>query len=94
MKWFKRKLRSYLESVMYDSIGIDSTNLKITKETNRPDTEPVLNFRVYSAENGRILEFNKYDRVKDRTDTRIYIIGKDEEISNKVSKCLSLELLR
>ena len=61
---------------------------------NRVDDEPVLNFRIYNAQNGKILEFNKYDRKTDRNDRSIYIVEKDKDVVEYVGKCLSLELLR
>ena len=61
---------------------------------NRVDDEPVLNFRIYDAQNGKILEFSKYDRKTDRSNKSIYIVEKDKDITEYVGKCLSLELLR
>jgi hypothetical protein len=61
---------------------------------NRVDDEPVINFRIYNAQNGKILEFNKYDRKSDRNDRSIYIVEKDKDVVEYVGKCLSLELLR
>lgn len=94
MKWLKRKLRNWVRE-MDNEVCIDhSIGAVSLRETNRPDADPVLNFRIYSAENGKILEFNSYDRVKDRNRVSMYIINKDDDISEKVSKCLSLELLK
>jgi hypothetical protein len=62
--------------------------------TNSVDADPVLNFRIYNAQNGKILEFSKYDCKTDRNNKSIYIIEKDKDIIEYVSKCLSLELLR
>jgi hypothetical protein len=61
---------------------------------NRVDDDPVLNFRIYNAQNGKILEFNKYDRKTDRSDRSIYIVEKDKDVVEYVGKCVSLELLR
>lgn len=61
---------------------------------NSVDAEPVLNFRIYNAQNGKILEFSKYDCKTDRSNKSIYIIEKDKDIVEYVGKCLSLELLR
>jgi len=63
-------------------------------ETLWPDTDPVLTFRIYSANNGQILEFRRYDRKTDRNDNSTYIIEKDRDIGEYVSKCLSLEMLK
>lgn len=95
MKWLKKKLRNWVREADNDypekSVGI---GLRSISESNRPDTEPVLNFRIYSAENGKVLEFNRYDCSKDRSQCTIYIIGKDEDIADKVSKCVTLETMR
>lgn len=94
MKWFKRKLRNWVREIDNEACVDNSIGLISARENSRPDTDPILNFRIYSAENGKILEFNSYDRVKDRNRVNIYIINKDDDISEKVSKCLSLELLK
>ena len=97
MKWLKRKLQNWVReaNIVYEqdvsSVGI---GLHGRSDSNRPDAEPVLNFRIYSAENGKVLEFNRYDRSKDRSQCTIYIIGKDEDLADKVSKCVTLETMR
>jgi hypothetical protein len=62
--------------------------------SNSVNDEPILNFRIYSAQNGKIIEFQKYDRKTDRNDKSVYIVEKDKDLSEYVNKCLSLELLR
>lgn len=94
MKWFKRKLRNWVQEIDNEACVDSSIGIVSAKDNNRPDTDPILNFRIYSAENGKILEFNSYDRVKDRNRVNMYIINKDDDVSEKVSKCLSLELLK
>ena len=58
------------------------------------DSEPTLQFKVYSAVGGKIVEFHRYDPKSDRTDRQIYIIGKDEEFGEKIAKISTLEALR
>ena len=90
MRWFKRRLRNWLNEPDCDG----AEKAVSIRETDHIEAEPIINFRIYSAQNGKILEFSKYDRVKDRNDRSIYIINKDEDVAEKVGKCLSLELLR
>jgi hypothetical protein len=59
-----------------------------------PENDPVITFRIYSAVNGKILEFRRWDRKSDRSDNNTYLIPKDEDIGEYVNKCLNLELLR
>lgn len=95
MKWIKRKLRKWVQEADQDFAKSDIDNIITSGEDRyQPDVDPILNFRIYNAENGQILEFNRYDHVKDRRYHSMYIIGKDEEVSEKVAKCLSLEMLK
>jgi hypothetical protein len=91
MRWIKRKLRNWLTELDYET---GANKVVSARESDHVEADPIINFRIYSAQNGKILEFSKYDRVKDRSDRSVYIIGKDEDIAEKVGKCLSLELLR
>ena len=58
------------------------------------DSEPTLQFKVYSAVGGKIVEFSRYDPKSDRTDRQIYIIGKEEDFGEKIAKISTLEALR
>jgi hypothetical protein len=58
------------------------------------DSEPILQFKVYSAVGGKIVEFSRYDRKSDRHDHQVYIIGKDDDFGEKIAKISTLEVLR
>lgn len=94
MKWLKNKIIKWVREDWNDESKKYSQVVGLARDDNRPEKDPILNFRIYSAENGKILEFNRYDRLKDRNQVSVYIISKDEDISEKVSKCVSLELLK
>lgn len=68
-----------------NSIGIGSRDI---------GTDPTLQFKVYSAVGGKIVEFSRYDRKSDRSEHQIYIIGKDEDFGEKIAKISTLEVLR
>jgi hypothetical protein len=94
MKWLKRKLRKWVREAEEDYSGERGMAVKSIDSTNSPDTDPVLTFRIYSAVNGQILEFRRYDRKSDRNDNSTYLIPKDESVGEYVNKCLSMELLK
>ena len=58
------------------------------------DSDPTLQFKVYSAVGGKIVEFSRYDPKTDRQDRQIYIIGKDEDFGEKISRISTLEVMR
>jgi hypothetical protein len=49
---------------------------------------------VYNAIGGKVVEFSRYDRHKDRSFHDIYIIGKDEDFGAKIAKIAMLEVLK
>ena len=58
------------------------------------DSEPTLQFKIYSAVGGKVVEFSRYDPKTDRHDRQVYIIGKDEDFGEKIAKISMLESLR
>jgi hypothetical protein len=92
MKWLKRKLRNWIND--YDN----EVSMKLTAsrevEAQVCDAQPILNFRVFSAVGGQVVEFRRYDRKTDRNDTTTYIIHKEDDFGEKISKIANLELLR
>jgi hypothetical protein len=65
-----------------------------THFTNNLDSRPSLSFKVYHATGGKIIECSQYDRQKDQYDFNLYVIGKEEDLSEKLSKIITLEALR
>jgi hypothetical protein len=106
MNWFKRivvnwvredweKAGQIIPDDCYPSPKM-SRNHPISTISGRAnvDSEPTLQFKVYSAVGGKIVEFSRYDPKSDRTDRQIYIIGKDEDFGEKIAKISTLEALR
>lgn len=89
MKWLKRKVAGWVREIEKENMSVPSLPVE-----HNPHSEPVLSFKIYSAQNGQVLEFLKYDKQRDRVNNSIYIIDKDTDIGEYVSKCLSLEMLK
>ena len=53
-----------------------------------------LTIRLYGATGGQIVEFRKYNRQKDHTDVKLYVINAEQNFSEELSKIVSLEMLR
>ena len=95
MKWLKKKLRKWvLDANEYTTEKSKGIGASRDVEASMCDAEPILNFRVFSAVGGQVVEFRRYDRVKDHSDTTTYIIQKDDDFGEKISKIANLELLK
>ena len=97
MKWFKKMLWRW----SYQGQELEEQNTKISRGlvTSRDSEavcgdEPILNFKVYSAVGGKVVEFRRYDRHKDRNDTTTYIITNDQDFGERISKIATMEKLK
>lgn len=103
MNWIKRMVVSWVKED-WNSVREDQTDCYATPKMSRGistisgrasvDSEPTLQFKVYSAIGGKIVEFSRYDPKTDRNDRQIYIVGKDEDFGEKIAKISTLEVMR
>ena len=98
MKWLKRKIRDWVRDANQDDeYGMTLGSKVIASrdvQAEMCDAEPILNFRVFSAVGGQIVEFRRYDRKTDRSDTSTYIIHKEDDFGTKISKIANMEMLK
>jgi hypothetical protein len=92
MSWIKRKLRNWL---LDDSPGECANALVRSSDVESvSESDPILNFRVFSAVGGRVVEFRTYDRQKDRNFTQTYIITNDQDFGDRIAKIATMESLK
>jgi hypothetical protein len=98
MNWLKRKIRRWLDSeqdiCVSENYATVSPKHALGSNGRSIDSEPTLNFKVYSAVGGKIVEFSRYDPKTDRHERQMYIIGRDEDFGEKIAKISTLEVLR
>jgi hypothetical protein len=75
-----------------DQSGMDCAP-KVAGSSASPQHRSILNFRIYPAANGMILEFIHYHDTKEN-DVVSYIIPDTENVDEYVKKCLPIELLK
>jgi hypothetical protein len=98
MNWFKRMVVKWVRED-WDRAGqeqdcyatVSPKNMLSTRDVN---SDPTLQFKVYNAIGGKVVEFSRYDRHKDRSFHDIYIISKDEDFGAKIAKIAMLEVLK
>jgi hypothetical protein len=97
MKWLKRKIRDWVRDANEDdsmTIGIGKVVASRDVDAGMCDADPILNFRVFNAVGGKVVEFRRYDRKTDRNDTTTYIIGKEEDFGQSISKIATMETMK
>ena len=90
-KWLRRKLLNILHS---DEENIKIGSPQLARESDSVDSDPVLNFRVFSAVGGKVVEFSQYDRKTDRRNSTTYIITNEQDFGERISKIATMESLK
>jgi hypothetical protein len=96
MNWLKRRIRRWLDSeqdiILEDRYAtVSPKNMINGRDVN---SDPTLQFKIYNAIGGKVVEFSRYDRQKDRHHHDIYIIGKEEDFGAKIAKIAMLESMK
>lgn len=53
-----------------------------------------MNFTIYHANGGHVLEYNEYDPINDRRTQKLYIISSDKDLGQGLAEIITLEHLR
>ncbi len=85
-KWLYKKLEATQQDAKLSTVaeigpsrGIDSNGM---------------NFTVYRANGGTIIETRKYDRKRDCNDNNLHIITDDKNLGEEIGKIITFENLR
>ena len=92
MKWFKRKLAKWVND--YNNEPKPGRELVLSADSESVGSEPILNFKVFPAVGGRVVEFRYYDRKMDRSHTTTYIITNEQDFGERISKIATLEVMK
>ena len=97
MKWFKKMVAKWAHQGR--NFADEDSIVRPSKLYTRDDCEvvsddPILNFKVFSAVGGKVVEFRRYDRQRDRNDTTTYIITNDQDFGERISKIATMEKLK
>ena len=98
VKWFKKRVIKWVRDD-WNNAG------KLAAEVPQPlrasrdvdpisDSDPILNFRVFSAVGGKVVEFTHYDRKTDRRHSTTYIITNEQDFGERIAKISTMEVLK
>lgn len=96
MNWFKKMIVRWVRDDWENSAKVGRPEVLVAGRDVEAisDSDPILNFRVFSAVGGRVVEFRHYDRQKDRNHTTTYIITNDQDFGERIAKIATMEALK
>lgn len=56
--------------------------------------ERAIQFTIYNANGGRVVETRRYDRQKDRHTNGLYVITSDQDFGREIDKIITMESLK
>lgn len=96
-KWLARRLRdasAELDREKYSDMGEVKVSNKLTAAVDSLDEDDPIRFELTSAVGGRILRVRRYDRRSHESDAQVYVIPQGEDVGERVSKIINLELIK
>lgn len=70
------------------SFGISSASERDIRK------DPTLNFKIFPANGGYIVEFYKYDRNNDRCDNTLYVIHSSDDMTSEIASICQREFMQ
>lgn len=92
-------IRSWIKNwISEENLRIDTSirdpSVYSISSTQRLEHDRAIRLTIYSAAGGRIVETNRYESVKDRNHSNLYIITSDQDFGKEIEKILTMENLR
>jgi hypothetical protein len=87
---WKQRLRDWLN----DSGEIEDSYAVDVIQTSSIDNDRGINFKVFKATGGTIIETSFYDRQKDRHHNSLHVITDDKDIGKELGKIITMETLK
>lgn len=98
MNWFKQMIIRWVREDWNTANRIEKdTSVKLISNRDVEavsESDPILNFRVFSAVGGKIVEFRRYDRQRDRHETQTYIITNEQDFGERIAKIATMENIK
>lgn len=92
---FRRWLRNWLTNFDSDQPVQEKIGRAISvRESDDPDGEKAMNLRIWIANGGRVIQTTRYDRVKDRANSSMYVITDEQDFGREIDKIVTMEGLR
>lgn len=85
--------RQVVEKERYSNLAIPK-GLVSGSNHSIDQPERAIQFTVYNANGGRVIETRRYDRKTDRNTNGLYVITSDQDFGREIDKIITMEALK
>jgi len=90
INWLRRRLHNFI----FEQDSNMSKPLATVRESHEPDIDG-MRFTVMVAEGGTIIQMRTYDRRKDESNNKTYVIpDSEDDIAHRIGQIVALELIK
>ncbi len=94
MKFFRKWFAKQCKRAWEDANELEKDVPQLATVSSRVIDSHGMNFTVYRANGGTIIETRKYDRKRDNNDHSLHIITDDKDLGEEIGKIITYENLR
>lgn len=94
MGFFRRKFMEWSKRAWEDTRSGEYAISGAVKSDSSVDSEPQLNFKIYGATGGHVMEFRRYDKKTDRYDSQLYVISTDDDMGERIARIVNMEMMK
>ena len=92
MGFFRRKFAEWSQRAWKDA---NSVNLVEAMPARcEVDADPQMNFKIFGATGGYVLEFRRYDKRTENYNGNLYVIPKEEDVGERVARIVNMEMMK
>jgi hypothetical protein len=98
-KWLKNKVRRWVNQDDYpepEDVAITSpygSNIRSKRANVRLEADGGLNFTVYPAVGGKVVQLTTYDPRTDRSKSNLYVVTDKEDLGSELGQIITVESL-
>ena len=101
-QWLLKTVRQAVEDNKKKSYSepseVNFSNIRLSTgpavQSSSLDSDKGINFKVYKATGGTIIETTFYDRSRDRVQNSLHVITDDKDIGKELGKIITMESLK
>jgi hypothetical protein len=94
MKWFDKWFAKKCKQAWEEGRQEKEAGCAVTAARPIDPSSNGMNFTVYRANGGHVIETRKYDRKRDTNDNGLHIVTDDKDLGEEIGKIITFEHLR
>ena len=92
IKWFKKKIHNWASEDWENASKVEESTVGSVRR--RRFDRNGMNFTIYSANGGYVMEYVSYNDRTEERDSTLHIITSDQDLGQGISHIITLEMLR